>query len=179
VIGEASSIAAAREHRGAVRYRFPDRSYGEDSMAKSKVTLSFPHISRRPIHQDIHRLWRRHAHQAGEIAIAWNDLHASCYELFHSLTETKDQNTKISSSIWNSFQSDSAQRAMLLAVARSALPQNSRILAKIEWLINITNDLAKFRNDPIHTPIVFVIDSSDKLVVSPNFLIGKEGDKKA
>jgi hypothetical protein len=122
----------------------------------------------------IWKLWRTHAHQAGEIITAWNDLHAACYELFAALSEAKSPgHMQIAYGIWHSVTNDSIQRVMMLAAARGALDPKSKIFTQIEWLKISADNLSSFRNDPAHTPIAFRPREDGLLEVVPNIVAAK------
>jgi hypothetical protein len=96
----------------------------------------------------------RYARQVGEILYAWNELQSALFGVFWGLTETNDTHShEIALAIWHSFQSDRAQREMLLAVAEAKLPPRSRAITSIRWLKRATDELAIYRNDAAHTPI--------------------------
>jgi hypothetical protein len=117
---------------------------------------------RRPIAEpDEIRLWRRHAHQAGEVITAWNDLKASLFGIFGALLRMNSQprydgNGDLPLALWHSIQSDSTQRELLLAAATAQLRAKSAdLLRRIRWLRDTIDKLAHLRNDPAHTPIAF------------------------
>ena len=124
------------------------------------------------IPNDVKKLWRSHARQAGEIITAWNDLRASCYSIFEELFKT--DNLNLPHCIWNSSPTDNHQRGMLLATARAVLTPKSPIYEEIKWLKDRTDEMAKHRNDPAHTPIAFGIYEPRKPVIVPNIWIAKE-----
>src|ERR1700730_4146181 len=126
-------------------------------MAVSTFHRIAPTISRRPSGGDtIRRLWRGHAHQVGEVVTAWNDLHASFFYLFETLSGANHPRSReIAHAIWHSIQSDNTQREMMLRVALVALPPKSRTLAQVKWLKETADKMAKMRNDPAHTQISF------------------------
>src|SRR5215472_8781398 len=108
-----------------------------------------PRLTRRISDKDVFRLWRRHAHQAGEVITAWNDLHAALLGIFRTLTIDA---WEMSLAIWHSHQSDRSQREMLISVATEARRFKSpKALARIRWLKDTVDKLAPFRNDPVHT----------------------------
>src|SRR5580704_11611935 len=104
-------------------------------MARSTFVTPSPQIKRRRAWPpDQWKLWRKHAHQVGEIVTAWNDLQAVCYRLFATLSEAKNPGyMNIAHGIWHSVQSDKTQREMMLAAARGALNPKSRALGQIKW----------------------------------------------
>jgi hypothetical protein len=153
---------------------------GKHSMAVSVFHKIKPKIGRRPLNADLHRLWRRHAHQVGEVITAWNDLQAGFFLIFQTLSETKNpKSSAIALAIWHSIQSDSAQREMMLSVARAALPENSRAYSQIKWLKDRADKLTPFRNDPAHTPIAFMrTDEHGNIAVSPNVFVSNTDLRK-
>jgi hypothetical protein len=96
------------------------------------------------------RARERHALQVGEIIFAWNELQSALFGLFWGLTETNGpKSNEIALAIWHSFQSERAQRDMLLSVARAQLPPTSRSLTSIRWLVRAADDLGLLRNVPL------------------------------
>jgi hypothetical protein len=120
------------------------------------------------------RLWQTHARQIGEIAIAWNWLNAACFDIFHTVSVAKHPlHLNIARSIWHSFQSDKAQRQMMLDSARLSLGTKSRPYIQLKWFKDQVDKLASSRNDPIHTPIAFSTDASGNTEVVPHALYAK------
>jgi len=84
----------------------------------------------------------RHARRVGEIIFAWNELQSALFGLFWGLTDGNGRNSnEIALAIWHSFQSEKAQREMLLSFARAQLLPASRALTSIRWLVR-ADDLA-------------------------------------
>jgi hypothetical protein len=112
----------------------------------------------------------------GNLVIAWNTLQEQLAELFWAITELSDSTIPLA--VWHSTNNDRAQRQMLRAVVDSMYSQRAvreldsklkaAILRKkddITWLLNKANSLADQRNDAVHAPLWFVIDTtgSDKI----------------
>jgi hypothetical protein len=126
-------------------------------MAKlaSKVNLVIPKRTLATILRDP---VKKHARHAGEIIWCWNLLNDHLFGIFVTtlgLLGTKRAH-EIGHAVWNSFQSDKAQREMLLDVAKAAFPPipgvraERRELAAIKWLVKQTENLSKHRNDVAH-----------------------------
>lgn len=120
------------------------------------------------------RLWRAHARQIGEIAIAWNWLHTSCFRIFQILSEAKNpRHLNIAHAIWHSLRSDSEQRQLMLNVARHSLLPKSRVYLQIKWLKETADRLASSRNDPVHTPIALLTLGSGKTEIVPDIFYAR------
>jgi len=133
---------------------------------------------------------RRHARQAGEIIWCWNLLNDHLFDLFVLLLESTSwsRSFDIGHAIWNTFQSDKAQREMLLNTAKAAFPPEQKfkaalapdlkrefILPEIGWLVRQVDDLAKHRNDVAHVPIRFGVLDEKTVVLSVITASGRSG----
>ncbi len=146
-------------------------------MARSKFALpiSFPKISRTIQDPEARRLIRSHAHQIGEVVNAWTDLQTGCFMVFQAVLEAQGlQNLNIVHALWHSAQSDSAQREMLLAVARSAFHPKERVFAQIKWLRDKAERMAPLRNDPAHTPVSFSFPAPGAPSLVPNSFVARD-----
>src|SRR3989442_11201104 len=123
-------------------------------MAESKLARIKPQIRRRSLRADpeLHAIWERHAHQAGEVVTAWNELQAALYWLFKDLLK---DSREVALAIWHSTQNDRTQRQMLLSVAELVLAGSTKALGQVRWAKERADDLATHRNDPAHTPFGF------------------------
>jgi hypothetical protein len=104
--------------------------------------------------------FRKHTHELGYLALAWNQLHHNLSLIFAFLLKSKDQSA--AQAIWHSLESDILQRKMLRALLTldTQLPSPQRIpLPKIQreeilWILNqIDSDLRHKRNNAIHAPL--------------------------
>ena len=94
---------------------------------------------------------RRHASQTGQIIWGWNFLQSGFLHIFHQLVAPSNHDLALA--LWHMIQSDKTQREMVLAAATAVLPENSRLLADIDWLVKRSQDLSPYRNDSAHTGI--------------------------
>jgi hypothetical protein len=103
---------------------------------------------------------KRHAGQAGQIMWGWNFLQAGFFQIFHQVASPN--NHKLALTLWHTIQSDKAQREMALAAAAAVLPEGSKVLADIDWLVKRAQDLSPFRNDSAHVGISLGGDWDEK-----------------
>lgn len=99
----------------------------------------------------VRALNRRHAIHIGEIALAWNALQGSLYQIFFALIG--DNETAFG--LWHTIQSDKTQRDMLVSTAKARLANRKRLLRNLEWVVQKATVLGTFRNDAIPTPMNF------------------------
>jgi hypothetical protein len=110
---------------------------------------------------------KRHARQIGEVVIAWNWLNAACFSIFEVMSEAKhERHLNVAHNIWHSFQSDKAQRQMMLDVARPVLGTRSRAYIQLKCLKDTIDKLSTNRNAPVHTPIALAY-GTDEIVPHP------------
>jgi hypothetical protein len=104
--------------------------------------------------------FRKHTHELGYLALAWNQLHHNLSLIFGFLLKSQDRYA--AQAIWHSLESDFTQRKMLRALLtldtqlpfpqRMPLPKTQR--EEILWILNqIDNDLRHKRNNAIHAPL--------------------------
>jgi hypothetical protein len=115
-------------------------------------------------------MWRKHAHQVGEVITAWNDLQGSLYWIFKDIiNDTPD----VALAIWHTIASDRIQRDMLMSIAEIKFSQNSRVYKQIKWVKERADDLSPYRNDPSHTQMAFLITDSGNMMLGPDESTGK------
>jgi len=124
----------------------------------------------------LRRILGVHARQVGEILWAWNLLQDALFGLFDAILN-KDAaavyNMSVSSAVWHSFQSDKAQREMLLNLARAVFSPKSTFYKRIKWVIDRTGEMSKHRNDVAHTPVKFAIFQDGLIVQTLDTLSGR------
>jgi hypothetical protein len=141
--------------------------------ARRALEIAKGRLSRR-LHKPIQSAARKHARQIGEIALAWNLLQDALFVLFWVVaTQSRHEEHSKAHAIWHSFQSDKAQRDMLLATARADQRIPKKLLDHIKWVVECTGKLAPFRNDAIHTPVKFAVFQGGKVVPIPQALSGR------
>src|ERR1700730_1437214 len=124
-------------------------------------------LSRR-IHKSVQSGARKYARQMGEIALAWNALQDGLFILFWIVsTNRRQQEYPIAHAIWHSFQSDKAQREMLLAVASANPLLPRKLVDHLKWLVKLTTDLSAYRNAVLHTPVKFAAGISGYVEAIP------------
>ena len=125
---------------------------------------------------------KKHARHAGEILWCWNLLNDRLFWIFVCTLEQMSwpRSHEVAHAIWNSFQSDKAQRDMLLEVAKATFSQKLIMdpptleWVAIKWLVDRTNELSKHRNDAAHVPIVFSILSDNSFRPTPFSASGRK-----
>lgn len=104
-----------------------------------------------------HKSFRPYAIAVGQAALAWNQLQESLGELFSSVVRIEAaDDLGIIRTIWNSMESDRAQRKMIrAALNRLANHEEISIEAhmQIKWLLDEADKLSDDRNDAIHSPL--------------------------
>lgn len=91
----------------------------------------------------------RHTRLVGEVAWAWNDLHAVFGYVFGGIVAP--QNPLLGQALWTTLASDAAQREMLeTAIEYGSLKRADRV--RLRWAIKETSELRVHRNDVIHAP---------------------------
>jgi hypothetical protein len=120
------------------------------------------------------RAVRQHAWHVGEIAWAWNQLHAVLFTLFWELLDS--DSWEVCYAIWHSFPSDSAQRAMLKSVAVARLTPQSRGLSAVQWVIKQTDSLSGHRNDAVHSAVVYTVQAGPppKAILKPDEITSRK-----
>lgn len=117
---------------------------------------------------------RAYAARTGLALWAWNSLHASLFLMFwFIIAKGNDFYQETARRIWNTLQSDSTQREMLLSVAIANLHHRRDVLKNIKWIIDTTNTLRTYRNIAAHAPIVF----SPYLEYRPDIDVASTHDK--
>lgn len=122
--------------------------------------LGKPKLSRR-IPPGFQAAARKYARQIGEIALAWNHLQDALFTVFFALTtdgSIEDRHRKhwLSHGIWHSFQSDKAQREMLLELAKKHPGVSPAFFERLKWAVDRTAELGAYRNAVVHTPVKYV-----------------------
>ena len=106
---------------------------------------------------------RSYATEVGQVTVAWSHLHHVLRAIFAMLIDPG--NFAPGYSAWNVLKADSAQREMLMAVARARLARDRRLLTKVLWLCKGTAELSKFRNDAAHAVPLFYSAEDGKLKI--------------
>ncbi len=118
---------------------------------------------------------KRHATQSGQIMWGWNFLQAGFLNIFAQIVAPANRNLALT--LWHTIQSDKTQREMTLAVAATVLPDNSKLLADIDWVVKAAQKLSPFRNDSAHTGISLGGDFDEKgryrMMVYPDIKSGR------
>jgi hypothetical protein len=99
---------------------------------------------------------RRHIRHIGEVVHAWNTAHDMLYQVFAlALAEKRNffGDMGLAHALWHTVQSDKTQREMVAAVVKEKIRDQSNREA-ILWAISALNDLATYRNDAAHVPIM-------------------------
>ena len=110
----------------------------------------------------------------GQISWAWNNLHSCFFFLFYALSKAEDESAlRIAHAIWHSFQSDRAQRDMVLAVAEQLFKPKSRMFGRIKWAKDCADKLSPHRTDAAHTPIIFVHNDNGSIFLAPDVMTSK------
>ncbi|MCH8852549.1 MAG: hypothetical protein IID41_07810 [Planctomycetes bacterium] len=115
----------------------------------------------------IEQQFDKHALAVGRVAIAWSGLHETMGELFASIA-TPD-NEGVGWDIWHSSKADRAQRAMLEAVAKTALGKDHPVCKEILWALGKTNPLEDCRNDAIHAPYAMIFEDGSLKIIPKDF----------
>lgn len=128
---------------------------------------------RRP--EELEEIFRPHATALGWVLYSWNWLHESLGALFEAVVRAG--HGPVARAIWQSSNSDRAQRAMLLAASVAA---QSHTLTKpqgedIKWLYDMCDKLAQARNDAIHAPMFFSTSHEGTAVIPHDH----QGNKRA
>ncbi|TAN47221.1 MAG: hypothetical protein EPN26_14200 [Rhodospirillales bacterium] len=111
----------------------------------------------------------------GELALAGNDLHLSLADLFWVVLGIN--NGLIPHAIWNSSNSDRAQRAMLQAVIETRALRHDisdKAREEILFILSKANSLEDRRNNALHSPFI----KSDKDAVMPFSGLGNKRAQK-
>ena len=69
------------------------------------------------------------------------------------------QNGRIPLAIWNAVKNDRSQRDIVRATAREALATNQLVFEEIKWVLDRANEFEEHRNNSLHSPLTFMIDS--------------------
>jgi hypothetical protein len=87
-----------------------------------------------------------HIAHIGQITFAWTRLHSRLFFIFVGLL---DSDHKLASGLWHCVFSDSYQRDLLMAAARSKLDVSGKrgLLKSVAWVVERTAKLAQHRND--------------------------------
>lgn len=146
-------------------------------MPNTPTQITKHNLSRR-IPKEFQSAARKHARQIGEVALAWNHLQDALFNLFWVFTTEGTQKNKrdrwpISHAIWHSFQSDKAQREMLLVVVKADARVPQKLRGQIKWIVDHTKKLGTFRNDAVHTPIKFALWPSGDVDTLPQAASGR------
>lgn len=131
-------------------------------------------VSKRPIKSAIRKYHttseastiEEHSQLLGESAWAWANLHLSYGYIFESIVG-HDKTTGIGNVIWTSLTTDRAQRDTLANVLKWGYFPNPRTTKQLIWSLDITNKLAVYRNDMIHSATTFLLDE-DGLRTTPS-----------
>jgi hypothetical protein len=117
-----------------------------------------PKIVKWPGWDELDNRFEPYAVQLGWLAYSWNSLHDRLGNLFWALIDIK--NGRIPLSIWNAVKNDRTQRDMLAALAKETLPADSKVLEEINWVLNRAESFEERRNNALHSPLTFIIDTS-------------------
>ncbi len=112
----------------------------------------------------------------GKCVYEWNQLHESMGLLLSRIVAPNEPWSKPLLAMWNSLQSDRAQREMLLAASNATFPKKAERKTSpcpredIAWLVNKTNHLSDDRNNIVHAPLTVLSQAEGKIVnkVVPN-----------
>jgi hypothetical protein len=130
-----------------------------------------PKVAKWPGWEDLDKRFEPYAIQLGWLAYSWNSLHDQLGHLFWVLTGLK--NGKIPLAIWNAVKSDRAQRDIVRATAKEALQNNQTVYDEIKWILDRADVFEEHRNNALHTPLTFTIDS-DGPQLSSKWLSGHQ-----
>lgn len=111
--------------------------------------------ARRRLHTGDPKAIARHNRQVGEVLYAFNAAQASFLLVFWQLSSPND--IELAIGLWEAQPSDFTQRKLLkLYVKRS---NTSKTIRKaLDWAIASMNELAKLRNDAVHSDVYADID---------------------
>ena len=136
-----------------------------------------PRVVTLPTDEEFHAAFVIYAAAVGKVAHSWNFLHERLGGLFADVTGM-DRN--IALAIWYSTESDRSQDNMLKAAIAASpddrwLPRLPNAKAELLWMIERVINLAEARNNAIHAPCSFVIDSGSHQMAASIF----SGHKRA
>ena len=122
-------------------------------------------VSKRPIKSAIQKYHNisqasaieEHSGLLGESAWAWANLHLS-YSFIFGFIVGHGKTTGIGNVIWTSLASDRAQRDTLANVLKCGYLTNHRTTKQLIWSLSVTNKLAVYRNDMVHSATMFLHD---------------------
>lgn len=97
----------------------------------------------------------KHASLIGQVVWAWAHLHESFALIFEWLISSYPNHTMLGHTIWGAIATDRTQRDVLTAALKDGYLGDRRREKKILWVLNATNKLAVYRNDVIHTAMLF------------------------
>ena len=126
---------------------------GEDTVPKRQVRA-----------RDVKRYtgleFRPYVTALGQFALAWNDLQETLGSLFWTLMSPRPVEGAFfyheSLFVWNAVKSDRIQREMLKAAVNHLITdwERPKLVGEANWLIDRANELADWRNDAIHFPLI-------------------------
>ena len=101
----------------------------------------------------------KYAETTGTITWASNRLQSQLAMLFAVVITSKEKNHGPQElapgiAIWNALKSDGSQRDILKAAIVTMIPAH-RLLKRLIWSVDMAGKLASYRNDAIHTPVMF------------------------
>jgi hypothetical protein len=96
-----------------------------------------------------------YAKAIGQLQLAWNDLHERLATLFVSAMGGGWVNRPLA--VWHEHRSDGGKRAMLRAaishLTDDETSKRPKLVAEIEWILDVTQKLEGIRDDSVHTPL--------------------------
>jgi hypothetical protein len=119
-------------------------------------------------------VFQSYATAAGQLLLAWNDLHERLSILFVTSMGGGWVNRPLA--IWHGATRDYAKRQMLRA-AIADIPDiekagRSKIVEEIKWILDAADKLEGFRDDSAHTPLHYLfrglVPDVKSAIISPN-----------
>lgn len=98
----------------------------------------------------------QHNRRVGEIVHAYNSAHASLFAVFLFLT--RDVKYEYALDLWHSAGTDKSQRLLLEIKVRHEMDDRKSLQKALLWAIGAMHELGTFRNDAVHTNMLWHYD---------------------
>jgi hypothetical protein len=109
----------------------------------------------------------KHSAKVGRAVNKWNNLHDELGTIFADLVNANDHPVGLTA--WHALRSDNTQRTMLRAVAKAVLPEDTRFIGDLCWVLGEADQLAGTRNNYIHAGFICFFDEGTMHLIPDHF----------